>query len=76
MKVAFYATETVLVLTAAVGMALGAGWAAEWLITSWWHPLAAAYPVGLVVGLCRGRRPLAVVGFWHSAAVQRLDGGG
>jgi hypothetical protein len=72
-KVAFYITEAVLVLLVAGGLALGAGQAADWLTSNLLHPVAVAFPVGLLAGLCRDRHPLWAIERWHGVAVRRLD---
>lgn len=76
MKAALYAVEGVTLLATAAGMAWGTGEAAEWLAANPLHPLAAAFPAGVVLGLARGRRPLDAVVRWHGIAVRRLDGRG
>ena len=76
MKVAFYLAEGLLVLATAAGMAWGASQASEWLTANLLHPLAVAFPVGLLAGMCRDRHPLLTLEHWHGVAVRRLDGRG
>jgi hypothetical protein len=76
MKAAFYVTEAAIVVAGAGGLALGAGWAADWLASGLLHPVAAAVPAGVALRCSRGRRPLETVERWHGTAVRRLDGRG
>lgn len=71
---AFFACEAATALAAAGGLALGAGWSADWLAAALWHPVGVSLPAGVALRLSRGRRPLDTLVRWHGAAVRRLDG--